>query len=152
MSLPESECIPSSPLRTAMLRFLMKPYWSMRRGRYENCFQLVDSFPIDLHTALQDLHCFDSFLYWGRKPPGRDDAKLVLVSCLISTASCTFTLVSETTCPFTMVYTMYSESDWCVSGYVSGCGCFCSSVKIRSLSSRSSSHISLPSSFIAIAR
>ena len=32
VSLPESECIPSSPLRTAMLRFLMQPYWSMSEG------------------------------------------------------------------------------------------------------------------------
>ena len=61
VSLPENECI----LRTAMLRFLMQPYWSMSEGGTKtNCFQLVDSFPIDLHTALQDLHCFDSFLYW----------------------------------------------------------------------------------------
>ena len=54
------------------------------------------------------------------------------MSCQISTASCTFIFVSETTCPFTM---LYNESDWCVSG----CGCFRSSVKIRSLSSRSGS-------------
>ena len=44
--------------------------------------------------------------------PGRDDAKLVLVSCLISTTSCTCAFVSETTCPFMF----YSESDWCVVG------------------------------------
>ena len=37
---------------------------SIERGRYETCFQVVDSFPLDLHTAFQDLHCFDSFLYW----------------------------------------------------------------------------------------
>ena len=56
------------------------------------------------------------FIGWW-KPPGRDDAKLVIVSCPISTASCTFNFVSETTCPFTM---LYSESDWCA--------CFRSSV------------------------
>ena len=115
------------------------------RGRYENCFQVVDSFPLDFHTTLLDLHCLNRFFFGWWKPPGRDDAKLVLVSCPISTTSCTCTFVSETACPFTM---LYCESEWCVSG----CGCFRSSVKIRRLLYRSSFRILLPSSSIAIAR
>ena len=68
-------------------------------------------------------------MWW--KPPGRDGAKLVFMSCPIpSTASCTLTSISETTYSFTM---LYSESDWCVSV----CEWFRHSVKMWSLSSSS---------------
>ena len=53
------------------------------------------------------------------------------MSCRIpSTASCTFTSISETTYSFTM---LYNESDWCVSGFE----WFRNSVKMWSLSSSS---------------
>ena len=69
------------------------------------------------------------FIVWW-KPPGRDDLKLVFISCPISTASCTLTSISETTYSFTV---LYSESDWCVNV----CEWFHSSVKMLSLSSSS---------------
>ena len=150
VSLPESECIPSSPLRTAMLRFPMQPYWSMSEGGTKTVSNSLTVFPLTFTPRFRTCIVSTVFFIGWWKPPCRDDAKLVLVSCPISTASCTFTLVSETTCPFTMLYTMYSESDWCVSGCVSGCERFRSSVKIRSLSSRSSSRISLPSSSLPL--
>ena len=73
------------------------------RGRYENCFQAVDSFPLIITPPFRTCIVLIVFFIGWWNPPGRDDAKLVPVSCSISTASCTFISVLETTCPFTML-------------------------------------------------
>ena len=108
-----------------LLRFLMQPYWSISDGGPKTVSKSKTVFPLIFTPRFRTCIVSTVFFIGWWKHPGRDDAKLVLVSCLISTASCTFTFVSETTFPFTM---LYSERDWCVSG----CGCFRSSVKIRS--------------------
>ena len=121
---------------SAKSTFLLRPTITRRAKTASRSYTV---FPLIFTPRFRTCIVLTVFFIGWWKPPGRDDAKRVRMSCPIATASCTLTSVSETTCPFTM---LYSESDGCVSG----CECFRSSVKIRSLSSRSSSRLLLPSS------
>ena len=123
----QSSCWKTSAKST----FLLRPTITRRAKTASRSYTV---FPLIFTPRFRTCIVLTVFFIGWWKPPGRDDAKLVRMSCPIATASCTLTSVSETTCPFTM---LYSESDGCVSG----CECFRSSVKIRSLSSRSSSRL-----------
>ena len=154
---------PSQFTSTALLPFPMQPYSSMSEGGTEqsSCWKMdakstflwrptitrraktaamsYTVFPLIFTRRFGTCIVVRVFFIWWWKPPGIEDAKLVIMSCLISTASCTLTSDSDFTSPFTM---LYSESDW----RVGGCECLRNSVNIRSISSRSSSRLSLPSS------
>ena len=91
-------------------------------------------FPLTFTPRSRTLFVVKLFFIGWWTPPGRDDAKLVFMSCPISTASCTLNSISETTISVHDVV----QCDWCVSG----CEWFHSSVKIFGISS--SSRLLLP--------
>ena len=98
-------------------------------------------FSLYLHTALQDLHSLNSFLYLvgeSSRKIWRETSYSVLLD---------FHSILHIYFRFRDYLSIHDVVQW-----LSGCGCFRSFVKIRSLSSRSSFRLLLPSSSIAIAK